>query len=75
MTGSPYDWHVSAAREGMGSRGRFVYYVQRYTRPEDPRRFTGDVSTRTWSDDLEAQRAADEANAGRCTFETRGTYL
>jgi hypothetical protein len=62
--------------KGMGNRpGTFVYHVQRYTRPEDGRRYTGDVATRTWQDRAQAQGAADLANAGPAPFQFRGTYL
>lgn len=69
-------WHVSSVLAGMGDRpGRFVHYVQRYVRPQEGRRYTGDVATRTWASRDEAQAAADAANAGRMDFNIRGTYL
>ena len=75
-TESLYDWHVSSVLEGMGQNPRaFVHYVQRYTRPDDSRRYTGEVSTRTWADADAAQQAATAANQGQCDFGFRGTYL
>lgn len=70
------DWHVAGVRAGNGSPGAStVYYVQRYVTPQEGRRFTGDVATRTWADIEEAQKAADSANDGRVDFNIRGTYL
>lgn len=72
---APDAWYVSSVLAGMGRDPRaFVYYVQRYT-PYDGRRYTGDVAQRTWSDEAEAEAAAEAANAGRVTFSFRGTYL
>lgn len=69
-------WHVSAVLRGDGHRRRaLVFYVQRYVRPQEGRRYTGDVATRTWDSEAEAQRAADDANDGRAPFNMRGTYL
>lgn len=72
-------WHVSSVLTGMGQRpGSFVHYVQRYVRPQEGRRYTGDVATRTWADRDQAQAAADAANArpeAAPPFTFRGTYL
>lgn len=73
-------WHVSAVLRGTGRRTYgderdFIFHVQRYVRPQEGRRYTGDVATRTWNTEAEAQRAADNANAGRVDFNIRGTYL
>lgn len=70
-------WHVSSVLKGDGSgpNREFVYYVQRYVRPQEGRRYTGDIATRTWATFDEAQRAADNANEGRCDFNICGTYL
>lgn len=72
-------WHVSSVLAGMGNRpGVFVHYVQRYVRPQEGRRYTGDIATRTWDTREAAQAAADEANArpdAAPPFNIRGTYL
>ncbi len=69
-------WHVAAALAGMGrDPNTFVYYVQRYIIPQEGRRYTGDVATRTWDSEAAAQAAADAANDGRREFNIRGTYL
>ena len=73
-------WHVSAVLRGMGRRvynddRDFIFYVQRYVRPQESRRYTGDVATRTWDNEAAAQKAADDANEGRVDFNIRGTYL
>lgn len=74
-------WHVSAVLRGSGRRvfhddRDFVFYVQRYVRPQEGRRYTGDIATRTWDSESEAQRAADDANEGRYDFfNIRGAYL
>lgn len=71
-----YNWHISSVLTGSGERpGDFVHYVQRYTRPDDPRRYSGEISTRTWCNADDAQTAASAANNGRCDFGFRGTYL
>ena len=73
-------WHVSAVLRGSGRRiyaddRDFIFHVQRYVRPQEGRRFTGDIATRTWDNEADAQKAADAANEGRCDFNIRGTYL
>lgn len=73
-------WHVAAVLRGTGRRRfnderDFVFYVQRYVKPQEGRTYTGDVATRTWPTEAEAQRAADLANEGRYDFNIRGTYL
>jgi hypothetical protein len=76
MTDDASAWHVSAVLAGDGrDHNRFVYYVQRYVRPQEGRRFTGDIATRTWDSEAEAQTAADNANEGCIDFNIRGTYL
>ncbi len=77
-TGDASAWHVEGVRAGNGSganRNVYVWYVQRYVRPQEGRRYNGDVATRTWDTQEAAQKAADEANEGRAPFNIRGTYL
>lgn len=71
------NWYVSAVLkgDGRGPNREFIYYVQRYVRPQEGRRYTGDIATRTWDTEAEAQKAADAANEGRMDFNIRGTYL
>jgi hypothetical protein len=75
MDGDVGAWHVASVRKGMGRTSEVVYYVQRYVRPQEGRRYNGDVATRTWDDFDVAQKAADDANEGRVSFNIRGTYL
>jgi hypothetical protein len=75
-------WNVSAALRGNGRRvfhddRDFVFYVQRY---RNFGRYTGEIATRTWDTEREAQEAADKANADSehgmaPEFNFRGTYL
>ncbi len=69
------NWHVSLTLKGMGQIKEYVYYVQRYVTPQEARRFTGEIATRTWDNWADAQKAADAANDGRIDFNIRGTYL
>lgn len=76
----PYAWHVSAALRGSGRRRYgdardFVFHVQRYVRPDEAERYTGMIAPATFHGEADAQRLADDLNAGLKPVVARLTYL
>jgi hypothetical protein len=65
-----YAWHVRSYLAGAGrDPRRFVHYVQRYRRPDEPGRAPGFVSVRCWNTEAEAEAAAAQANAAEASAE------
>ena len=78
MTEDHAAWHVRSYLAGMGrDPTRFVHYVQRYSRPDEPMegRLSGFVSIRCWDTEAEAEAAAAQANAGEPAFTFRPSLL
>lgn len=63
-------WHVIPNYRG----GDGTFRLMRYVRIQPGRSYPSDVSTCTWPTREAAQKAADEANAGRRSFNMRGSY-
>jgi hypothetical protein len=74
---TPYDWHTSAALAGMGhDKSAFVFSVQRYLRPDEAERYTGEILLQSFTAEGDAQVVADRLNADSSRpHSSRRTYL
>ena len=75
-------WHIYACLRGFGRRvyhdeRDFVFHVQRYTRPGETHRYTGEIFCRTFDTETQANAACERANAGDLDHSggTRYTHL